>query len=425
MTLTEAAAFTKKSVYFIGIPFLAITLVWIVYRTLVPNSDLPDNYITPDYMCGPLDTITIDSLPVSKSDTTISIETTSGAIPDLPTVVNVFEYAHPGASLSALQESQIIAQNLNFDMEAYTRPTTTEYQWTDTDTAKTLVVETGNLNFDLKTDFSNPNVELNSKTLPSSTERAIEIATTYLQSRSLLTRDYYDGYQKAYLIKLTADGQMREATSISEAQMIRVDFFRKKDLITIDPTLAQTEQIGSSIQNELEDDQTTTDQGSTDVKKYTTDILNDSPIFGNISVYIGGQMGEYNSDYQILGINYVNWYLADQPCGTYKLISPDEAVKKVQDGEAALVNLVVKNGDHIAPHENKVVTDMLILDVSLDYYDTKEKQYYLQPIYVIKGEAELDTGEFADFYYYVPAIDYDSIPEDAGIAPVEEETQNP
>lgn len=428
MTLTEAAQLTKKSVYFVGIPLAVIILGWMVFQGFRPPSDLPEKYITPDYLCElndfGVEPFTLSSLELETTNTTFTVETTSGAIPDLPEVVNVFEYNHPGESLLALQESQLIAEKLKFDKENYTRRSASEYEFQDIYTHRNLVVETGNLNFHLDTDFTNPNVDTYSDRLPSE-ESAKDIATSFLQKHSFLTQDYKNGYQRTYLIDVTANGELREAPSLSEADLVRVDFFRYKDLITIDPELVGTSEIGATLQQELEQEDTTTverDSESVEVKKYTTDIMNDSPIFGNISVYLGGTETENTSEHEVFKIDYINWLISNEPCGTYQLITPQEAVRQVQEGEASLVYLAKKNADRIAPYEIKDVANMTILEVDIAYLDRSIKMDYLQPIFVIRGEAEFQDGDYGEFYYYVPAIDYENIPDE--VTPrLPEETQ--
>ncbi len=426
MTLTEAAEFTKKGVYIVGIPFIVILVGWMVIGMLTDTEDLPENYLTPDYMCGKLQTIELDSLQVETTDTEFNIETTSGAVPDLPEIVNVFKYEYK-PSLLAIEEAKIIAEKLEFEPNDYQRKSASEYTWEDRSNARTLTIETGNLNFTLETDFASSSVDTNSSTLPSE-ENAKQIAMQYLQNRSFLTKDYANGEQRTYAVQITLNGEMREAPSISEADLIRVDFFRKKDLITIDPELVGSSELGSTLQEQLAEEETSTisteDDSSKEVKQYVTDVVTDNPLFGNISVYVGGkEPGEYSNEYQIFRVDYTNWIIGDLACGTYRLISPQEAVQKVQDGEATLVHLMEKNGDRISPYESKPVKEMTILEVDLNYLDRSEKQFYMQPIFTIRGEAEFDTGEYGEFYYYVPAIDYSAIPEDAGQQQVEEETE--
>ena len=79
MTLTEAARFTRQSVYIIGIPFVGIIIFWMLFQTFRNPAGLPEKYIEPDYLCGQLDEVTLNSLAHKTSGATFSIETTSTA----------------------------------------------------------------------------------------------------------------------------------------------------------------------------------------------------------------------------------------------------------------------------------------------------------------------------------------------------------
>lgn len=429
MTLTEAAEMTKKSVYFLGIPFAAVFVVWILLGLITSKPDLPDKYITADYMCGQLTQFDMEALPQKASAAKISIETTSGAIPRLPEVVNVFKYTHSSQSLLALEKSQMYAERFGFNTDEYRRISTTEYQWDNAETAQSLIIETGNMNMYLKTDFTNPNVDTLSETLPSEEQAKIS-AERYLQGKNLLTDDLQDAEKKTYLIQITADGEMRESPSLAEADLIRVDFFREKSLITVEPQYAGADELGPTVQEKLEEVEVTEieneeQQIKKKVKKYNTDVVNDNPIFGNISVYVGGMDEESYNNYQVFKMDYVHWPIADIACGTYKLLTAQEAVRKVQEGEATLAHLAPKDSDRIIPYEPRAVSSMIILEVDVVYLDQLQRREYLQPIFIIRGEATFDDGRKGTFYYYVPAIDYESIPENAGQAPQDQPTEQP
>jgi hypothetical protein len=425
MTLTQAAELTSKVKKYVLIPVLVVMCIWLFAKMLNPSPELPEDYIIPNYLCGLLPELTIEGLDVT-GDIDYRVETTSGGIPDLPEVVNVFKYDHPGQSLFALQEAQQTSELLKFDKTKFTRTSSTEYKWTDSLTKRTLIIEVSNQNIDMTTDFNDPSVNTHSGSLPSE-EKAKEIALNYLQTASILTSDFAAGPKITHLIQIGSDGSLSKAPSISEADLIRVDFTRARDLITIDPELVEAAELGSTLQTELEEIDpstiTTDASGSKEVKRYPTHVFNNSPYFGNISVLVGGMKDTNTREYQVYGLEYRNWVIPVLPCGTYKLISAQEAVRRVQSGEAALTYLLEDRGDEIIPYEAKKVSSMTILEITLGYYDDWERQEYLQPVYVVSGDAQFDNGVFGKFYYYIPAIDYEGIPEDAGTqVPVQEDT---
>ncbi|MFH1547307.1 MAG: hypothetical protein ABIC57_02365 [bacterium] len=416
MTLTEAAKFSKKATKLFLLSVGLILTGWIVYNIINPSLGIPDDYLEPNNMCGIIDELTLNSLTISTPNTNFQVEMASGAIPKIAEVVNVYKYANPGHNLWGLEEAQMKAEALGFTVSAYSRKGSTIYEWTDKDTNQTLTVDTANQNFTLTTDFANNNIDTLKQYLPNETD-AKRIALNFLSQKNLLTSDYSDGYQVVIPIEVTANGEFREAASIADSDLVRVDLFRYKDLITVSPDLVDTNQIGSSLQEQLEQEKTTyvtTNGTEEEVKQYATAVIADSPILGNIQIYLGGNEYSNTSKPNVFAVNYVNWIIGDSPCGTYRLITPQAAVKRVQDREGYLVHLLEDEGDRLATYEPKAVKNLTIFKVELVYLDLEEEQNYMQPIYLISGEAEFDGGVYGEFYYYVPAVDYDVIPADAG-----------
>lgn len=423
MTLTEAAELTAKIEKFVILPIGLIMFVWLVMKMINPVSTLPSAYIDPNFLCGPIPKLKIDSLEVA-GEITYKCETTAGCYPeDLSKVVNVFRYDHPGQSLFALREAQQTAELLKFDKTKYTRISDTEYKWTDPSTKRTLIIETGNQNISMTTNFSDPTVDTSVGALPN-LEKAKEIALQFLQKANLLTKDYSAGEKITHLVQIGPDGSFSEAPSISEADFIRVDFTRSCDMMTLDPKKVEAKELGSSLQTSLieKDSETITTKSGTqeEVIRIPTRIYNETPYYGNISVLVGGQAESGLQNYAIYGLEYRNWLIPVLPCGTYPLISTREAVRRVQEGEASLVYLVEDGGNTVVPYTTRKIHSMTINKISIGYYDTAQKQKFLQPIYVIEGEATFANGVFGPFTYYVPAVDYDAIPPDAGRVTTEE-----
>jgi hypothetical protein len=414
MTLTEAASFSKKAIKLVLVAVVLIMVGWIVLRIINPPIDVPNEYLEPNNMCGVIDELSLNSLEVDTPNTDFDIETASGAIPEIAEVVNVYQYANPGHSLWALEEAQMKAEALEFEPGLYTRTGSTIYQWRNTETHQTLTVDTSNQNFTLTTDFQTDDINTYAESLPNESD-AKEFALEFLQQTGLLTQDYSNGYQEVIPVQITANGEFREAESIADADLVRVDLFRYKDIITIAVDESDSTGIGSTLQEQLDQQDTEyveTNGEEIEVKTYQTKVFTNSPILGNISVYLGGD--EYQTEANVFAINYSDWIIDDNPCGTYRLITPQAAVTKVQDGDGYLVHLLEEGGDRLVPYEEKTIKALTVYNVDLAYLDLSEEQNYLQPIYYITGEAEFSNGVFGEFYYYVPAIDYDAIPENAG-----------
>lgn len=415
MTLTEAASFTRRALKIFGISVGLIFVGWIIIRLINPSLNVPADYLEPNNMCGVVEELSLTSLEIDTPSTNFDIETASGAIPKIAEVVNVYKYTNPGHLPWSLEQAQMKAEDLDFSPEGYTRTGSTEYKWTNSENSQTLIVDTSSQNFTLTTDFQGSNIDTYSQYLPTETD-AKEFSLNYLTQLGLLTNDYKDGYQEVIPIKILPNGEFREEESIADADLVRVDFFRFKDIITIESESESIGGLGSTLQEQLEDQDAqymeTADGEEIEVKTYATKVLNNNPALGNISVYVGGHKSGTRSI--AFGISYINWIIGDTPCGTYSLISPQAAVKKVQDGEGHLVYLMEEDGDRLAPYEESSISEITVYNVELAYLDLAIEQNYLQPIYSVTGEAKLSNGTYEDFYYYVPAIDYSAIPDNAG-----------
>jgi hypothetical protein len=131
----------------------------------------------------------------------------------------------------------------------------------------------------------------------------------------------------------------------------------------------------------------------------------------NISVYIGAEetrssRGSFENVYQI---DYTYWPIQVESCGTYELITPQTAIEKVQSGEGSLVYLFEVDGDDVVEYTPKRVKKFLVFDVFIVYYESRGELEFLQPVYVVSGEAifENDIKGLFDFFY--PAINYEVV----------------
>ena len=131
----------------------------------------------------------------------------------------------------------------------------------------------------------------------------------------------------------------------------------------------------------------------------------------NISVYVGAEDKDQNSSSTkgVYQIDYTYWPIQVESCGTYELISPQVAIEKVQSGEGSLVYLFEVDGDDVVEYTPKRVKKFLVFDVFIVYYEDREELDFLQPVYLISGEAifENDTKGLFDFFY--PAINYEIV----------------
>jgi hypothetical protein len=431
MTLTEAAYWSKRFGVVIGaiLGVIIITLLIIFYA---PKESAPAEYI--DANCACTDTkeeflseeLEIPSLELgADSELVFQVETTTGQIDSLPKIINVYKFDNPGQSLNSQLQATEIANNLGFNPDGIIRKDENTYVWLDTARNRTLEVDARTLNFTLTTDSDYIREISSSQNIPSDSE-SISIATNALRQANLLDDDYSNddtSFVEKYYIDINPDGTYSEAASSGDADLIRIDFKRRKSMISILETVENSAEMIASLEKKLigtdsEDIFTESEEevvlNSERVKLYnfSTEVTHESPVKANISVYVGPQDNNEDADTleNVYRIEYINWPIQEYACGTYELISPSEAIQKIQDGEGSLVYLIPKdNLDRIISYQVKTVKKFVIHLVTIAYYEPSGESEFLQPIYVVGGDAYLDNDETAEFMFYIPAINYDTV----------------
>ena len=387
MTLTEAAYWFKRFGVIIAV-VVAVIFVTILIVFYAPKDSAPPEYLNANCSCTTnkedflSQELTIDSLELgSGSELVFQVETTTGQIDSLPKIINVYEFDNRGQSLSSQLQATEIASDLGFNPEGIIRKDENTYIWLDTSRHRTLEIDARTLNFTLTTDADYIREISSKESIPSDSE-AISLATNALRQANLLDSDYTNNIslKELYDIDINPDGSYSEAASSGEADLVRVDFKRRKSMISIRDNVENADQIVSSLEKKM---------------------INSDYIFTKSEEKI-----LYNDE----KVTLYNWPIKEYPCGTYELLSPSEAIQKIQDGEGSLVYLVSKDDkDRVLPYQVKTVKKFIIYEITIAYYEPEEETEFLQPIYVITGDAYLENDERADFIYYVPAINYDVV----------------
>lgn len=107
---------------------------------------------------------------------------------------------------------------------------------------------------------------------------------------------------------------------------------------------------------------------------------------------------------KMLELNYTYWEFDRNKGGTYPVISagaamnmflqsPDQHIVFLGDADTAMQDTTIT-----------AVTEYITKSMHVAYFDTAEYQQYLQPIWVIIGEAVLASRTRIDFVAYIPAI---------------------
>lgn len=421
MTLTEAAFWTRRFGVLIG-GAVGLFIVTAFVIVIWPDPNPLPNYLQPDFKCTTTSAefashqLALQSLQLAEgSDPLYEIDTQTGTLERLPLIANVYKYSNPGAILSAQSEAKEIAARFGFNPDNIQR-SATHYYWTENDFGLSLQVEINTLNFRLTGDFRSPTTLPESGSLPTSLE-AKTIASGFLRANGWLLEDYQAEEPVTIDINIEPDGTFSEAKSRSEAELIRVDFVRSKPFLTVRSDIDGAELIKESLEQEYQDYETSvrvmnTDDGKIDLYEFNTVVVNQDTQKSNISVYVGPEDDRKKTDDgppDIYAIDYSGWVIETDSCGTYPLISATELTTRIENGEGSLVYLNENNGDDVVPYQPKRVSNFSVKQVTIGYLDLTQQQKFLQPVYIVSGEATLGTGITGTFYYYIPAIDYTNL----------------
>ena len=415
MTLTEAAFWTKRfGVIFLV--FLAISSIIILIIFRPTDTGIPPEYLQGNFACTETkdefleNTLTIPSLDVStESEMAFNLQTETGKYENLPSVVNVYRYTDLGQRLNSQADAKVLAKKMGFDPEKIVRKGTTDYIWVNNSTQKSLQISARDLNFVLKTEVSKIRSIRKEADLPSEGE-AVSLATNALRSLGILDTEYTK-LHKVFLIDINPDGSYSEADSLINAELIRVDFLKKVPLITIPSNIVGAEDMVKTLERKdmtYEMGTQVVNDERIDVYNFSTLLTYQNPLKSNISVYVGPRDRDSEVLQEIYQIEFKTWSLEVEYCGTYPLITPSTALQRIQNGEGSLVFLNVNN-DEVEQYIPQNVKEFNVMDIYITYYEGLFEQQYLQPVYMVEGQAVLADGTEADFHIYYPAISYETL----------------
>lgn len=432
MTLTEAAFWTKRfGVIALGV--LTILILAVLILTYEGPTTPPQQYLEANFACTKTkdeflssNILKIPSLELAEgSEMYFEIGTDTGKINKLPNIVNVYKYNNPTQPWDSRSRSTSLATKMGFEASRISRDREGYYEWTNQAARKTLSVDAKNQNFVMKSDPLYARTIASSGTVPTE-QVAKSQARNALSSLGLLNDDFSEDVNIVY-IKINPDGSFSKALSASEAHLVKVDFSRYKSLISIRSDLVGAESMVSEFEKST-GLVSTTESRIIDDKKIDTSTFNTRIVLpksqdSNVSVYVGikdeTQKGSFASIYQI---DYTYWPLSVESCGTYELISAETALNEIQNGKGSIAYLFNADGDDISEYSPRSVKKFIVNeDLKLYYYETPYEQEFLQPIYVLSGEAIFEGDIRGRFDIYYPAIAYDMVQDEIIQAPPEVE----
>lgn len=185
MTLTQTAILVKRG-----------TIAFIILITLIISgmigyniwhqkylSTLPAQEELPEEKFGKLPELSLPKGLVSSSNFSYSLDTTTGGLPKMPTLIKVYFIPQAGVSLLAPEKSKQLAKSLGFNQQVESSLETTLRFKDNQESALTIDLTTGNFNFERK--IATLSAESIKNPLPNQSDLVKEFKS-YLEAKNLL-----------------------------------------------------------------------------------------------------------------------------------------------------------------------------------------------------------------------------------------------
>jgi len=272
------------------------------------------------------------------------VETPNGGLPtDLPTQAKVFLMPKPNSNLLALDMAKAIARNLNFEFNPQ-EISDTIYSFTDPKVPTTLKINIITKAFSISYNLALDNSPLKNK--PAIAEIAASQFRSFLSTGGVLPSDL-TGVTTSSFLKFT-NGELVNALSLSESDLIKINLFRKK----------------------------------IDNLPSVTAIPDQANVWAMMS-------GSREKNQSIIAAEYHYFPVDETQYATYPLKSVTQAYTELQNNQSFIASTGLnKDGDTI-----------IIRKIYLAYFDPDTVAEFFEPVFVLEG----DNG----FVSYVPAVNSD------------------
>lgn len=343
MSLTDTAFYTRRAINW-GIlavgAYILLRIFWSIFFALFlilfpPKAPPPNNAF------GKLPAIKFPAVATPSAQLTFQLQTIEGDVPRASPSANVYFMPKTAPNLLAIGGAQEFAGRLQFDPTPI-QESKNIYRFNDREfPLRRMRYDIVSGNFILRYAFEQDPSIFTEKNFPSPEAIQVE-ATNLLQQYDLIKEDFARGATNVTFLRLNGV-ELTPTSSLSQADSVRVDFFRAA--------------IG-------------------DMKLFTP-----NPSEAPVSVIYSGAAANKK---HILELAYTYWPIDLTISATYGLITSSQAWENLQAG-----------GGYIAryPTSGNIA---VVRSVTLGYYDSYDPQTYLQPIFVFEG----DNG----FLAYVPAV---------------------
>lgn len=340
--LTETAYYSRRGVKWaivVIILYFVLRFLFDVALTTIKNVIL-EKTPEPDNRLGQLEEIQFPENNLPTNGISYRLGTLDGSLPEASDTAKVYFMPKERPNFLALNTAKASAAQLGFTAEPVQK-TASLYQWTDiANPLRSLTIDTLSKHLMLEYKFEEDITIFGPKTFQvgSVASEAID----FLERNQLLPFDI-DRFRIQTSPFKFSEGKLVSVATLSEADVVQVDFFR------------------SAIDR---------------ISTVTPD-----PSRGIISLLISGSQ---NSAKKILKLTWQYWPVSYFTSGRYEIVDAETAWNKLTAGDA----YVAQNPDGLL--------EVTIRNTYIAYYDTYDSQLFLQPVYVFVGDG--------DFVAYVPAV---------------------
>ncbi len=342
-TLHDTTELTKKIGLYAALGILVIIILVFTFRTgrAIKNFFLPPGPPPPTVAFGKVTSVPFPQ-NVTQEQLTFEIDTISGVLPTFPNQLKVYKVVQKEPSFFNLQRAKDKVSRVGFRGQEQ-KKSENEYQWVDEgELFREITMNIITQNFTLTSFYPTYPPVVRGENIPDEAA-AQEKAKNFLANMDLLPNDIDISKTRTELFSLK-DGILIPASSLSTAQIIRVDFYQKdRDEIP---------------------------------------MYYPHPPYSDMSFLISADTGpEYSS--VVDGKFYYQQF--DEKGETYPIKTAEQAFEELTMGKGYIASFLGTD------------RNIKITEVTLGYYLSNQKHDYILPIIVFKGDN--------NFYGYVQAVD--------------------
>jgi hypothetical protein len=361
-------------------------------RNITPTTPTtPRFYMNPDETvlgeASTLPEISIDSITL-QSGTTPSYSRINAIPVNLPDVSYVYEIEQPRNKINTFEDAVSVGQILGFERSDLTSSESDILMnWISDDETKSLSYDRSKYIWKLDTVYEDNLEARRNKSINSNTQTYGSRVKSLISRLGFNSDGLSEGSANVRLAYLGPLGTFVQTEDPLEAEYVAIDVFRRLDFADVKPQSQQPELQRGQVRPENEDGL----------------VYTDDPRVGQFSLIASNDLSNFSID--IFELNFTDFIFTGRK-GKYFIISFEEAFTKMQRQEGSLVSLTTRDFNSFLPYPTNSVKKFTVdsSKTELGFYEPREWNGYITPIFIFYGTAEMTNGELANFIYFVDAL---------------------